>query len=33
VSNRQGEHDKFFGYEELPGDDMLFDGHDSFVTF
>jgi hypothetical protein len=30
VSNRQGEHNKLFGYEELSGDDFLFDGNDSF---
>jgi hypothetical protein len=28
--DRQGEHDELFGYEELPGDDLLFDGNDSF---
>jgi hypothetical protein len=30
ASNRQGEHDELFGYEELSGDDFLFDGNDSF---
>ncbi len=30
VSDRQGEHDELFHYEELPGDDLLFDGNDSF---
>jgi hypothetical protein len=30
ASDRQGEHDELFGYEELPGDDLLFDGNDSF---
>jgi hypothetical protein len=30
ASNCQGEHDKLFGYKELPGDDLLFEGNDSF---
>jgi hypothetical protein len=30
ASDRQGEHDKLFGYEELSGDDFLFDGNHSF---
>jgi hypothetical protein len=30
ASNRQGEHSELFGYEELSGDDFLFDGNDSF---
>ena len=30
ASDHQGEHDKLFGYEELPGDDFLFNGNDSF---
>jgi hypothetical protein len=30
ASDRHGEHDELFGYEELPGDDLLFDGNDSF---
>jgi hypothetical protein len=29
-SDHQGEHDELFGYEELPGDDFLFNGNDSF---
>jgi hypothetical protein len=28
VSNHQGEHDELFDYEELPGDDCLFNGND-----
>jgi hypothetical protein len=30
ASDCQGEHDKLFGYEELSGDDFLFDGNHSF---
>jgi hypothetical protein len=30
ASDRQGEHDELFGYEELHGDDCLFNGNDSF---
>jgi hypothetical protein len=29
-SDRQGEHDELFGFEDLPGDDLLFNGNDSF---
>jgi hypothetical protein len=30
ASDCQGEHDELLGYEELPGDDLLFNGNDSF---
>ncbi len=30
VTDRQAEHDKVFGYEELPGDASIFDGENSF---
>ncbi len=30
MTDREAEHDKVFGYEELPGDVSIFDGDDSF---
>ncbi len=30
VTDREAEHDKVFGYEELPGDASIFDGDNSF---
>ncbi len=30
VTDHQAEHDKVFGYEELPGDVSIFDGDNSF---
>jgi hypothetical protein len=27
--DHQGEHDELFGYEDLPGDDLLFNGSDA----